>query len=103
MGIGSDQPLVEGDRSLLTWEILEGIHATSAEMAVDGPERGLLGRVVSIFGATVTLLTGLVIPTRWIGEQHVREDLGRGPGLLRRRLGAEEDSPSVFHRRGVMW
>jgi len=31
------------------------------------------------FGPTITLSTGKVIPTRWVGEQHVREDLGRIP------------------------
>lgn len=30
----------------------------------------------SIFGQTITLSTGKVIPTRWIGEQHVNEDMG---------------------------
>jgi hypothetical protein len=30
----------------------------------------------TIFGSTITLSTGRVIPVRWIGEQHVREDLG---------------------------
>lgn len=29
----------------------------------------------TIFGTTLTLSTGRVIPTRWVGEQHVREDL----------------------------
>ena len=29
-----------------------------------------------IFGTTITLSTGKVIPVRWIGEQHVREDMG---------------------------
>jgi hypothetical protein len=33
------------------------------------------------FGATLTLSTGKVIPTRWVGEQHVREDLGRIPSF----------------------
>ncbi|WP_409562270.1 hypothetical protein RLW55_00900 [Hyphomicrobium sp. B1] len=33
----------------------------------------------SLFGVTLTLSTGRVIPTRWVGEQHVREDLGRIP------------------------
>ena len=28
----------------------------------------------TIFGSTITLSTGRVIPVRWIGEQHVRED-----------------------------
>lgn len=27
-----------------------------------------------IFGTTITLSTGRVIPTRWIGEQHCKED-----------------------------
>jgi hypothetical protein len=35
----------------------------------------------AIFGVTVTLSTGRVIPTRWIGEQHVREDLGFIPSF----------------------
>lgn len=30
---------------------------------------------------TLTLSTGRVIPTRWVGEQHVREDLGRIPSF----------------------
>ena len=30
---------------------------------------------------TMTLSTGRVIPTRWIGEQHVREDLGFIPSF----------------------
>lgn len=34
-----------------------------------------------IFGATITLSTGRIIPTRWVGEQHVREDLGRIPSF----------------------
>ena len=35
----------------------------------------------TIFGHTLTLSTGRVIPTRWIGEQHVREDLGFIPSF----------------------
>ena len=35
----------------------------------------------TIFGTTITLSTGRVIPTRWIGEQHVSEDLGRIPSF----------------------
>lgn len=34
-----------------------------------------------IFGVTLTLSSGRVIPTRWVGEQHVREDLGRIPSF----------------------
>ena len=32
-------------------------------------------------GSTITLSTGRVIPVRWIGEQHVREDLGFIPSF----------------------
>ena len=28
------------------------------------------------FGSTITLSSGKVIPTRWVGEQHLQEDLG---------------------------
>ena len=33
----------------------------------------------SVFGATLTISTGRVLPVRFIGEQHVLEDLGRIP------------------------
>jgi len=32
-----------------------------------------------VFGVTITLSTGRIVPTRFIGEQHVLEDLGRIP------------------------
>jgi hypothetical protein len=35
----------------------------------------------TIFGSTLTLSSGRVIPTRWVGEQHVREDLGFIPSF----------------------
>lgn len=35
----------------------------------------------SLFGPSVTLSTGRVIPSRWIGEQHVVEDLGFIPSM----------------------
>jgi hypothetical protein len=35
----------------------------------------------TVFGVTITLANGRVIPTRWIGEQHVREDLGFIPSF----------------------
>jgi hypothetical protein len=35
----------------------------------------------TIFGHTLTLSTRRVIPTRWVGEQHVREDLGFIPSF----------------------
>lgn len=34
-----------------------------------------------VFGTTITLSTGKVVPTRFIGEQHVKEDLGHIPSL----------------------
>lgn len=33
----------------------------------------------TIFGKTLTTSTGRKIPVRWIGEQHVAEDMGRIP------------------------
>lgn len=29
-----------------------------------------------VFGVTLTISTGRAIPVRWVGEQHVKEDLG---------------------------
>jgi len=34
-----------------------------------------------IFGTTLTNADGKVIPVRWVGEQHVKEDLGRIPSV----------------------
>lgn len=34
-----------------------------------------------IFGHTITNSNGRVIPVRWVGEQHVLEDLGRIPSI----------------------
>jgi hypothetical protein len=34
-----------------------------------------------VFGPTIEISTGRKIPTRWIGEQHVTEDLGRIPTM----------------------
>ncbi len=34
-----------------------------------------------VFGPTITLSTGRIIPTRWVGEQHVGEDLGFIPSF----------------------
>jgi hypothetical protein len=34
-----------------------------------------------LFGTTLTLSTGRVVPVRFIGEQHVIEDLGRIPSF----------------------
>ncbi len=35
----------------------------------------------TVFGATITLSNGRIVPTRLIGEQHVLEDLGRIPSF----------------------
>lgn len=35
----------------------------------------------TIFGVTITLSSGRIIPTRWVGEQHVTEDLGLIPSF----------------------
>jgi hypothetical protein len=35
----------------------------------------------TIFGTTLTLTNGRIIPTRWVGEQHVVEDLGFIPSV----------------------
>lgn len=35
----------------------------------------------TVFGRTLTLSTGRVIPVRWVGEQHVEEDLGFIPSM----------------------
>jgi hypothetical protein len=35
----------------------------------------------TFFGCTILLSTGRIIPTRWVGEQHVREDLGFIPSF----------------------
>jgi hypothetical protein len=35
----------------------------------------------TVFGPTLTLSTGRVIPTRWVGEQHVQQDLGFIPSF----------------------
>jgi hypothetical protein len=32
-----------------------------------------------LFGVTITTSDGRLVPVRWIGEQHVKEDLGRIP------------------------
>lgn len=58
------------------------------------------------FGPTLTLSNGNVIPTRYVGEQHVREDLGFIPTLadwltnidakdwMHRRPSVDDDIPA---------
>ena len=48
---------------------------TSAHRALRHHSEGIF-LMESIFGATITTSTGRKVPTRWIGEQHVTEDLG---------------------------
>lgn len=33
------------------------------------------------FGPTITVSSGRVVPVRWVGEQHVKEDIGRIPTM----------------------
>jgi hypothetical protein len=54
----------------------------SKQITADFPHRALrhhaegIFMAETIFGPTITLSSGRTIPTRWIGEQHVVEDLG---------------------------
>ena len=41
----------------------------------------LPGSLLSGNQHTLTLSTGRIIPTRWVGEQHVKEDLGFIPSF----------------------
>lgn len=54
--------------------------------------------MASIFGTTITTSTGRAIPTRWIGEQHVTEDLGRIPAATE-WLSAIEPAPWMQRSR----
>ena len=38
----------------------------------------------TVFGPTITLSSGRITPTRWVGEQHVVEDLGFIPSFADR-------------------
>lgn len=40
-----------------------------------------IGQMIATFGTHVVTADGKLIPTRWVGEQHVLEDLGRIPTL----------------------
>lgn len=54
------------------------------------------------FGTTITLSTGRVIPTRWVAEQHVVEDLGYMPTVSDwlKHLSAE-DAPWMHRSRRI--
>ena len=64
----------------------------------------------TIFSPTISLSTGRVIPTRWVGEQHAQQDLGFIPSFADRmrairplpwmgRAGRLEDRP---HRAATL-
>ncbi len=71
-----------------------------------------------VFGATVQISTGRTLPVRWIGEQHVTEDLGRIPAAAdwlrsiahepwmtvqpRSRLGELGDVPAALRDAGQL-
>jgi hypothetical protein len=67
----------------------DGVHIIDASKAItaDFRHRALrhhaegIFMAEAIFGATITLSSGRVIPTRWVGEQHVIEDLGFIPSF----------------------
>lgn len=40
-----------------------------------------IAECIKVFGTTLSLSSGKVIPVRWIAEQHVQEDLGTIPSL----------------------
>ena len=40
-----------------------------------------VGDMVEQFGPDLVLSTGRVIPTRWVGEQHLMEDFGFQPTI----------------------
>ena len=46
--------------------------------ALRHPSEGIFA-LEAWFGSTITLSTGRVLPVRFVGEQHVLEDLGRIP------------------------
>jgi len=67
-------------------EIHKWFDQTKAHVA-DGRHRAILHNSFGIFlceqvfGITLKISTGREIPVRWIGEQHVKEDIGKIPTL----------------------
>ena len=51
-----------------------------------------------IFGTTITNSDGRVVPVRYIGEQHVKEDLGRIPTVAEWLLCIKPEHPWMFGR-----
>lgn len=60
----------------------------SKQIACDFRHRALrhhaegISLCVQIFGPVITVSTGREVPTRWIGEQHVKEDFGWIPSFV---------------------
>ena len=66
---------------LHTWfDQSKGISADFRHRALRHHAEGIF-MLETIFGSTITLSTGRVIPTRYIGEQHVQQDLGFIPSF----------------------
>ena len=62
-------------------EFLDGSKAHMADFrhrALRHHSEGIF-QLEALFGSTITLSTGRVLPVRFVGEQHVLEDLGRIP------------------------
>lgn len=53
----------------------KGFYLDARHRALRHHSEGIL-LSIHFFGPTITLKNGCQIPVRWIGEQHVREDLG---------------------------
>jgi hypothetical protein len=53
----------------------------SKSITADFRHRALRHHAEGIFGATITVATGRVVPVRLIGERHVIEDLGFIPSF----------------------
>lgn len=51
-----------------------------------------------IFGTTITNSDGRVVPVRYIGEQHVKEDLGRIPTVAEWLMCIKPEHPWMFGR-----
>ena len=71
----------EAHEHLKLHEWLDGSKAYTADFrhrALRHHSEGIF-MLEEFFGSTITLSTGRLVPVRFIGEQHVLEDLGRIP------------------------
>lgn len=72
---------VEDTLAVHSWfDASKMLHADFRHRALRHHAEGIF-MAETIFGPTITLSTGRIIPTRWVGEQHVREDLGFIPSF----------------------